>query len=542
MEIKRLDDDYYLDNFTTLLTHVAERYRGLINAAEQEWYDSLMKRSEAARRLYIRLVSRKGPYFRLDKLKYPEIHDLSAAAIELEQHKLLNFTPQLCSIDIGALLTKAELLSRFSGLNKQDSKTALIENLQRQEPTPKPLAHWLQLQDLRILAPNGYQHLETFRLLFFGNLRQDLSEFVVSELGLIRYENYPLTERRLFEDRQAIDLALEMNRQQQRFEEILSLAFTDQTEQLLLLGTNLIPPFDSPILEHRRQTLINKIARQLERCMRPSDASTLYQLTTLPPSRERQARIQHQQGNLENALKICADIVKEPVSVPEQEFAERFSNRINKERMKAAVIWPEQRITLSYNTRVEDAVAEHYQQQRWQVFWTENTLLTGIFGLLFWEQIFTPLAGVFNHPYQRQPADYNHPDFCSRRQQLFQARLSELNQSNILLQLEACWLSKQGTANPLVNWKELSWPLLQRTIKAIPSTQLKQIFDCFCFDLQSYRSGLPDLIMFREQEYLLVEVKGPGDKLQGNQKRWLTKMIRFNVPCSVVWVSRSNSG
>src|SRR5690606_20423688 len=34
---------------------------------------------------------------------------------------------------------------------------------------------------------------ERFRLMFFGNLRQDWSEFVLADLGLLRYETVPLS-------------------------------------------------------------------------------------------------------------------------------------------------------------------------------------------------------------------------------------------------------------------------------------------------------------------------------------------------------------
>ena len=37
-------------------------------------------------------------------------------------------------------------------------------------------------------------------------------------------------------------------------------------------------------------------------------------------------------------------------------------------------------------------------------------------------------------------------------------------------------------------------------------------------DLRNNCSGFPDLILFRDGQYELVEVKGPGDRLQINQE------------------------
>ena len=34
----------------------------------------------------------------------------------------------------------------------------------------------------------------------------------------------------------------------------------------------------------------------------------------------------------------------------------------------------------------------------------------------------------------------------------------------------------------------------------------------------------------------MIEVKGPGDQLQLNQKRWLRFFQSENIPCLVAWV------
>jgi len=39
--------------------------------------------------------------------------------------------------------------------------------------------------------------------------------------------------------------------------------------------------------------------------------------------------------------------------------------------------------------------------------------------------------------------------------------------------------------------------------------------------------------------YQLLEVKGPGDRLQDNQKRWIRAFERFGIPYRVVNVAWS---
>ena len=58
------------------------------------------------------------------------------------------------------------------------------------------------------------------------------------------------------------------------------------------------------------------------------------------------------------------------------------------------------------------------------------------------------------------------------------------------------------------------------------------------FDPAANRSGLPDLVVLDPdaRRYQLIEVKGPGDQLQLNQKRWLRYFGEQDIPYSVAWV------
>lgn len=57
-------------------------------------------------------------------------------------------------------------------------------------------------------------------------------------------------------------------------------------------------------------------------------------------------------------------------------------------------------------------------------------------------------------------------------------------------------------------------------------------------DISANRSGLPDLIQFwpTEKRYLMLEVKGPGDRLQDNQIRWISYCNQHALPVAVIYV------
>ena len=58
-------------------------------------------------------------------------------------------------------------------------------------------------------------------------------------------------------------------------------------------------------------------------------------------------------------------------------------------------------------------------------------------------------------------------------------------------------------------------------------------------NIRSNACGLPDLVQFwpAQRRYQLIEVKGPGDRLQDNQIRWLTFCVAHGIPVSVFQVS-----
>ena len=80
---------YYLNDFNTVIRGVEARYGGLLNADERDYIGRLKALSRPALLLYVRLVNRKGPYFRVQRLNYPEIGALAAPIAELADEGLL---------------------------------------------------------------------------------------------------------------------------------------------------------------------------------------------------------------------------------------------------------------------------------------------------------------------------------------------------------------------------------------------------------------------------------------------------------------------
>jgi hypothetical protein len=185
---------------------------------------------------------------------------------------------------------------------------------------------------------------------------------------------------------------------------------------------------------------------------------------------------------------------------------------------------------------VEYVVRDHLSSDAAPVHYVENALINSLFGLLCWEAIFAALPGAFFHPFQRGPADLHAPDFQARRATQFAACFEQLDgeiyRETILRHLH----DKAGMQSPFVFWGLLTPELVALALDCLPAAHLKLWFERLLCDIRGNRSGLPDLIRFwpAERRYELIEVKGPGDRLQDNQIRWLAYCAQHGMPVRVV--------
>ena len=89
-----------------------------------------------------------------------------------------------------------------------------------------------------------------------------------------------------------------------------------------------------------------------------------------------------------------------------------------------------------------------------------------------------------------------------------------------------------------MDWRRINVELVEAAARTIPATHLLAVWERILFDPLENRRGFPDLIALgsRAGDYCLIEVKGPGDALQDNQKRWLRYFQTQQIPAQVAWV------
>jgi len=361
-------------------------------------------------------------------------------------------------------------------------------------------------------------------LCFFGNFYQDISEFVRRDIGRLRYEPYLIEPgSRAFQSRQQIDAHLRLY----ECDILLDTCDKREPDQLWAVVQRLpsrLP--QDPHLERRLDRLRNRIARYFERINLLHDALELYANTRRAPARERQIRVLISLQRYQEAARLCASLLAAPQTEAEHQVGLRLASRLNKLAIRDSD---------SEDARVEK-IARDFFTRFGVCHEVENALMTGVLGLFIWDILFQSLPGVFFNPFQHAPADFHEPGFMAARATAMRSRLAELEQAEVFRKRVLDRFSNSyGTANPLVQWNRLNETLLQLALDRIPSVHWQRIFERMLADTRENCTGLPDLVLFPDTGgYELIEIKGPGDALQQNQRRWLQYFSQNGVPARVV--------
>ena len=544
---------YYLHNFQRALAWVSDRYADLLDADERRFLDDFQALPQASQALMVRMLMRRGPWFRASRLVYEEIPSTSDAAAPLRALGWLDADAPMTLDELFSLHTKPELCRMFASepVKPGARKAELLEAVRARLGGPHPdagrnYAAWNPDAGEAVWRVMVGGLCERFRLMFFGNLHQDWSEFVLADLGVFQYETVPFeASSRAFQTRADVDgyLALHACRA----------ALDEGAELDALLQAVDGCASQNPWLEKRRAKVLLRIGQACERAQDWPAAQRVYERCAYPGARHRRIRVHERMARFDEALALALQAQAAPESEEESQRLARMLPRLYRGAGQGAPARAAAPALLRTDlalprppvpTAVEYVTRDHLHQDDAPVHYVENALINSLFGLLCWPAVFAPLPGAFFHPFQRGPADLDAPDFHERRKALFTDCLAQLDTSAYRDVILRRYAEKSGVQSPFVFWGALSDTLLAQALDCLPAAHLKLYFTRLLRDVKTNRSGLPDLIRFwpAERRYELVEVKGPGDKLQDNQIRWLQYCVSHGMPVRVCHVSWREEG
>jgi hypothetical protein len=310
---------------------------------------------------------------------------------------------------------------------------------------------------------------------------------------------------------------------------------------------------EGQLIRRRCHKLINHLARELERQKRFELAAKWYQQSSRPPAAERRIRCLEKMGQFQQAWQELQSMKRGLLPQQEQVFirtfekklANKLKNKREQESYSEALNLPAEEVVPLVKTSptVELDVVNHLAEtEQGDAWWCENRLWNMLFALSYWDLIFADVDGAFYNPFQVVPADIYEPEFLLRRAQHYQVLQNCIKDDQqfkqLLLHNYKC---HHGKACLFADWSKVDEALLFRALERIPLDHIRVCIHRILHDPKEHRSGLPDLIFFpKDQGYQLIEVKGPGDRLQNNQKMWMDFFAKHSIPHRIIRVVYSD--
>ncbi|MHA1305139.1 MAG: CFI-box-CTERM domain-containing protein [Candidatus Heimdallarchaeaceae archaeon] len=193
----------------------------------------------------------------------------------------------------------------------------------------------------------------------------------------------------------------------------------------------------------------------------------------------------------------------------------------------------------------EEAAINHYRRLGYNALWTENTYWWTLMYLFFWDVIFAKIKGsvrvlidgvqteleprderfdqIFKQTIQMNgiPSDFFTSEFYARRKSIIENRIRELQHSNLEQKLREFYKQNYGRNCRLIeDWDRYKIDELLISVQKVDREKLIKIFERLISNFNDNRAGLPDLIVYNDDDFFFSEVKTEKDKISEKQREW----------------------
>ncbi len=538
-----LKSRYYLDHFEEMLDFILTRYQHALDPKHLAFAESFQNLSLDARCLYVRMVNRKGHVFVRDYLRYEEIHDTPAAVAELRDRDFILPVAATQYEDLLRIHTRDALAARI----RQHDFPLTVEmprsNAKKAELIQFTLTE-LPFEELCApgsiethLAQGHTDELGYFLFLYFGDLRSGLADFALRDLGVMKTQAFKQEFKPRFNSR-VVALAA------YRYRKLLA-ELTDPGEATVeqcFTESPHWPRIDDPDIEVLRGRALNRLGAWFERHEDFERALAVHQLSDQFPSTERTVRLLMSAGRAEEAAKLLGRLIEDPSCDQELLFAEDFYERKFEKKkvgrltalLREAPVLP---LDESGRNYPEGAAIRKLQQGGAQAWHTENVIWGQLFGLIFWDLLFTDESAAVHTPFDRSPQDLHTGQFYHNHRETIDSRLEEFsNPGAVIERIRQSFEEHDGSPNHFVIWSPDLLDLTCRLVRSAPKGALSHVLREMSEQWQARRNGFPDLMVIKDDQVRFAEIKAEGDSLRRNQLAQLDRLKRAGFPVEVLRV------
>jgi len=209
----------------------------------------------------------------------------------------------------------------------------------------------------------------------------------------------------------------------------------------------------------------------------------------------------------------------------------------------------------------EAYVAQHYQAAGWSVLPLESRPLHALFGVMMWMLIQDPgdpfgqmsgfgrrdvfeAGGEPDMIWTSLPEDFGAEGYASRQQRAMKKHFKVLSDGqDDLLWLFDLWVpGSEHLRQYLWAHRDEDLQRARKLVEILPSETIIRILRYLIGWYWERYLGWPDLLAYRGDELLLLEVKSSSDKLSDDQKRWIgDNADLLKLPFKVVKLHRKRA-
>ena len=529
---------YYHEHFVEMLDFVTRHYAHALLEEHAQFADDFRALPREAQCLYVRLVNRKGRVFARNRLRYPELGSTAPLVAELQRSGWVGQPEASHFDDVLGFLTRAEIydvvLARIAGVARSMKKVELVA-FAREHLDPDDFMAALDTD--RILVQQRVDAVRYFLFLYFGRIRNSLSQCTRRDLGLVRTQSFHDTSEPRFNDREE---ALEHYYYASRLSAVRDL----HVDALVPLAESVAdwPEPNFPGSTGLRDDLAFKLGRMAERAGDKATALVFYRAGESAECSERVVRMLLAAGDREAAREHLEKCLDEPRNDEEWLVArDLYEQKFNKKRTTALTDMLRAAETVdideSKSGAPERAVVEYFEQQGLQAYRTENVVWRTLFGLLFWDELFADDHARMHSPFEFLPAALANGSFYDAKREDIESRLAGLR-DRAALKVELLRTSTQnyGTPNGVFRWRQSGNDAVFALLDHAPQEALADVLRRLCRDYANSRYGYPDLMVVDDAGIRFVEVKTEGDQLRRNQLLRLQQLRDAGFRADVVRV------
>ncbi len=507
---------YYHTNFCDMLRFVRKRYTGAMDTTHLAFMSDFNEMSHPAQCFYVRMAGRKNRVFDLSKLSYPEIGDLYKVSEELIESGFAHPIHESDFSDYLGILTKPELVQALTevpqGISfKKSSKKDVLLNVAREQ---------LRFNDFtfsdRFLVQGQTKTLSFLTFLYFGKIEENMQNFTMRDLGLIRVPDFKQEYAARFHDfdaaKSAYFYAYGLHKTRQK-------DLAKLTELARSIEDWPLPESESDW--NARDRLACNLGKHFKN-EAPELALKLYAAGQGPECHEREVRMRYSMGDKDWVESRLIELIEQPICDSEFDFATDFyARKFNKKRTSKMTdtrrAGEDIRVDEALKHLPEYATKRYYERKGFEVFRSENTVWRMLFGLLFWEELYGKNSAHHN-AFQRRPSNLKNGRFYIDFKQNIEKKLAHLgNKKGIQLLLLKTFSSQYGKPNGIFMWSQEGFDMVNALISYADPKPLIDIMRRMAQDYMNLKDGFPDLMRLWDGQISFVEVKAPGDVVRRNQ-------------------------